>query len=154
MHAAMENKHSAAIKTSLLTTTLKAKENTFWCKARVFALLKVFSIEGESHMFVYLKGRDEIYARILRLIPQRHNSSWPRFMAYNKTHFKRRCLSLSAALIWSPELFRPKALAWFLLQIRSHPCRCSCLHFPCDWICFLKQPLNSNSNYPFVRPYK
>lgn len=56
---------------SLLTTTLEVTENTFCCKVRVFTLLKVFHlIDGESHMFVYLQGRAEIYIRIFKLIPR------------------------------------------------------------------------------------
>ena len=49
MHASRENKH---IGMSLLTTTLKVKENTFWCKMRVFALL-TFSEKMESHTCLF-----------------------------------------------------------------------------------------------------
>lgn len=106
MHAGNDS-----VKISLFTTTLWVKENTFWCKMRPFALLSL--VDGESHMFVYLEGRPEIYIGIFKLIPRRHNSSWPLFMAFNKTRFKRCSFPLSVALIGSPELLRPRALAWF-----------------------------------------
>lgn len=113
---------SDSVKISLFTTTLWVKENTFWCKIRAFALLSL--VDGESHMFVYLEGRPEIYIGIFKLIPRRHNSSWPLFMAFNKTRFKRCSFPLSAALIGSPELLRPRALACFPLQIWSRPSQC------------------------------
>lgn len=39
----------------------------------------------DNRMFVYPEGRAEIYNWIFELIPQRHNLSWPLFMAFDKT---------------------------------------------------------------------
>lgn len=133
---------------SLLTAILQSKGKHIILESESSCTSWIFSIDGESHIFVYLKGRAKIYVQLLKLIPRGHNSSWPLLWLSIKHALKDVPFPLSATLIWTAELPRPGPWIGFSFQMWSHPPWCSSFHFLCDWICFLKQPLNSKSyNY-------
>lgn len=61
-------------------------------------------------MFVYLRGRTQIYNCILSKFPRDTIHPDHFFMTVNKTHFKRCSFPLSAALMWSAELHKLRGL--------------------------------------------
>lgn len=101
---------------SLLTAILQSKGKHIILESESICTSEIFSIDGESHIFVYLKGRAKIYVQLLKLIPRGHNSSWPLLWLSIKHALKDVPFPLSATLIWTAELPRPGPWIGFSLS--------------------------------------